>query len=440
MAELNFNLGDYVRIRLALKELEGRVLESTDSSVLLLKLNSGYNIGISRDNILAGRVLRKFKEDASTQPAFSKQVGKEEETEKFEPKEDGEKKNIGLIITGGTIASKLDPKTGGVKHLVDISEFAKFYPELFKIVNVSKIDVPFMIASESMTSEHWIKIASSCEKMLNDKNISGVIVTHGTDFLHYTSAALSFMLRNLNKPVVLTYSQKSIDRASSDANLNLQCAARAAISDAAEIMLVGHANSDDDYCHALLGTKVRKLHSSRRDAFKPVNISPLARVWADRIEWLREYKPRNDEKVKLDTEFSEKVGLIKFYPGQDSSILDYYALKYKGIIIEASGLGHLPVSESRDNWIPKLKKHIRNGLVVCVASQTIFGRVDGLVYSNGRELLDAGVIFLEDMLAKTAFVKLGFVLGHYGWKGNVREKMLENFSGELNPRLGGEFL
>ena len=425
MAELNFDPGDYVRIRLSLKELEGRVLESPDSSVLLLKLNSGYNIGISKENILAGRVLRKFTENDEKieLPAAAKGLP-----------------SIGLIVTGGTIASKLDPKTGGVKHLVGVAEFAKFYPELFKIVNVSKIDVPFMIASESMTSEHWIKIAEACEKMLNDKNISGVIVTHGTDFLHYTSAALSFFLRNLNKPVVLTYSQKSIDRASSDANLNLQCAARAAISDAAEVMLVGHANSDDDYCYALLGSKVKKLHSSRRDAFKPINIGPLAKIFPEKIEWLRQYKPRNDEKVKLDTEFSEKVGLVKFYPGQDSSILDYYALKYKGIVIEASGLGHLPVSESRDNWIPKLKKHIRNGLVVCAATQTIFGRVDGMIYSNGRELIDAGVIFLEDMLAETAFVKLGWVLGHYGWKGNVKEKMLENFSGELNSRLGKEFL
>ena len=425
MAELNFNPGDYVRIRLALKELEGRVLESPDSSVLLLKLNSGYNIGISKENILAGRVLRKFTENDEKieLPAAAKGLP-----------------SIGLIVTGGTIASKLDPKTGGVKHLVGVAEFAKFYPELFKIVNVSKIYVPFMIASESMTSEHWIKIAEACEKMLNDKNISGVIVTHGTDFLHYTSAALSFFLRNLNKPVVLTYSQKSIDRASSDANLNLQCAARAAISDVAEVMLVGHANSDDDYCYALLGSKVKKLHSSRRDAFKPINIGPLAKIFPEKIEWLRQYKPRNDEKVKLDTEFSEKVGLVKFYPGQDSSILDYYALKYKGIVIEASGLGHLPVSESRDNWIPKLKKHIRNGLVVCAATQTIFGRVDGMIYSNGRELIDAGVIFLEDMLAETAFVKLGWVLGHYGWKGNVKEKMLENFSGELNSRLGKEFL
>ena len=418
--KINFNPGDYVRLRLALREVEGRVLESSEKDILLLKLKSGYNIGINRENILAGRVLRKFKE----------------EEEKFElPKTKG-LPNVGLIVTGGTIASKLDPKTGGVKHLIDVAEFAKFYPEMFKIVNVSKIEVPFMIASESMTSEHWIKIAEVAEKMLNDSDISGIIITHGTDFLHYTSAALSFFLKDLNKPVVLTYSQRSIDRASSDANLNLQCAARFAVSDCAEVVVVGHASVNDDFCYAMPGTKVRKMHTSRRDAFKVINGSPIAKVFPDKVEFISEYRPRNNDKVVLDKSFNEKVALVKFYPGQDPSILDFYALKYKGIVVEASGLGHLPVSESEHSWLMKLKKHIRGGFTVCAAAQTLYGRLDPLVYSNGRELMNAGVIFLEDMLPETAFVKLGYVLGHRGWKSKIKDKMLENCSGELNERLG----
>ncbi len=421
MVELNFGAGDYVRLRLALKEIEGRVLESSEAGILLLKLNSGYNIGVPKDNILGGRVLKKFKE---------------EKKEEIELPESKGLPNIGLIVTGGTIAARLDAKTGGVSWLTDPSEFANSYPEIFKLANVKKIEVPFMTASESMTSEHWIKIAQSCEQMLNDPKITGVIVTHGTDFLHYTSAALSFFLRNLNKPVVLTYSQRSIDRGSSDADLNLQCAVRMAISDCAEVMLVGHATTNDDYCYALRGTKVRKLHSSRRDAFKPVNDKPIAKVWSDKVEFISGYRPRNDGQVELDVNFSDKVALVKFYPGQDSSILDFYALKYKGIVIEASGFGHLPVSEATHNWTPAIKKHIRNGFIICAAAQTIYGRLDPLVYSPGRELLDSGVIFLEDMLAETAFVKLGFVLGHHGWKGKTGEKMLENMAGELNERLG----
>ncbi len=421
MAELNFNAGDKVRLRLALEEIDGQVLESSDSGVLLLKLDSGYNIGIPKENILAGRVLKKFKEE-----------GKME----FKLVHKGELKNVGLVITGGTIAAKLDSRTGGVHWLTNMNEFAKFYPEIFKIVNVKKIEVPFMIASESMDSSHWIKIAESVERMLQDKEIDGVIVTHGTDFLGYTAAALSFFLRDLNKPVVLTYSQRSIDRASSDANLNLQCAARMAISDCAEVMIVGHATINDDFCFAMPGTRTRKLHSSRRDAFKPVNDLPIAKVWPDKVEFLRVYKKRDDKrKVELDINFNDKVALVKYYPGQSSDILDYYALKYKGIVIEAAGLGHLAPSEASHNWIPRLKKHIKEGFAVCAASQTIYGRLDPFVYSNGRELVEAGVIFLEDMLAETALIKLGFVLAHRGWLGKVKEKMLENMAGELTERL-----
>lgn len=425
MAELNFNPGDEVKLRLALEEVEGRVLESPDSSIVLLKMKSGYNIGIKKENILGAKVLKKFKEE-------------EKKEHKIERKEG--LPSVGLIITGGTIAAKLDSRTGGVKWLTDVNEFLRFYPELMNIVNIKSIEVPFMTASESMTSEHWKKIAHCAEKMLNDDEIKGVIITHGTDFLGYTSAALSFFLQDLNKPVVLTYSQRSIDRASSDANLNLQCAAQMAISDCAEVMLVGHATTNDDYCYAMPGTKVRKMHSSRRDAFKAVNSSPIAKVWADgKIEFMREHKPRNKGKVKVDAEFTDKVALIKFYPGQTPDILDFYALKYKGVIIEAAGLGHLAVSETGHSWIPTIKRHIKEGFVICIAPQTIFGRLDPLVYSNGRELLDAGVISLEDMLSETALIKLGWVLGHVGWKKYAKEKMLENVSGELNNRLGREF-
>lgn len=423
MAEFNFNPGDEVKIRLALEELDGRVLESSDKSVLLLKLKSGYNIGIPRENVLDGKVVRRFKEA---------EVGKKEK----EPKIDKGKKTLGLIITGGTIASKLDSRTGGVKHLTSLEEFKKFYPELFEKYNIV-IDNPFMVASESMSWEHWVKIAESCEKFLNDEKISGVVVTHGTDFLGYTASALSFMLGKLNKPVVLTYSQRSIDRASSDAKMNLLCSGVVACSDIAEVVLVGHGTIEDTYCNVMGGTKVRKMHTSRRDAFKVLNSTAIAKVWEDgKIEVLKRYNIRGNCKAELDAVHSDKVALVKFYPGQDADILDFYALKYKGIVVEASGLGHLPVSESKNNWIPKIKKLVREGFVICAAAQTLNGRLNPLVYSNGRELVDAGVIFLEDVLPETAFVKLGFVLGHYGWKVKVKEKMLENFAGEFNEKLG----
>ncbi len=417
--------GDYVEIHLMKTIYEGILLEvpKSEKGIVLLKLGSGYNIGFNKRDITEIKVLKKGIE----------------KKEEIEIKKDREKQNIALIITGGTIAARLNPLKGGVDWLTNPESLFKFYPELFEKVNVLKVEVPFMKASEDMDFRDWQKIARIAAKLLNDSNIKGIIITHGTDFLHYTSAALSFMLGKLNKPVVLTYSQRSIDRASSDANLNLQCSALAAISDIAEVMLVGHASQNDDFCYAMLGTKVRKLHTSRRDAFRIINGKPIAKIYPERIEILREHKMRNKINVKTDVKFEEKVALVKIYPGQNPDILNYYLKnKYKGIILEMSGLGHAPTMRARKGWTRKLKEVIGRGVVVCAASQTIYGRLDPLVYSNGREILETGVIYLEDMLSETALIKLGWVLGHKEWaksKEKVKAKMLENFAGELNKRL-----
>jgi len=417
--------GDYVELHLTRVIYEGTLLESpeTEKGVVLLKLGSGYNIGFNKKEVLEIKVLEKGEEKVSDQ----------------EVKEQADEPKIAMIITGGTIAARLDSRTGGVAPLTTPQDLFKFYPEAFKKVNVKEVIVPFMKASEDMDFKDWQKIAKTAKKLLDRADIQGIIITHGTDFLHYTSAALSFFLRDLNKPVVLTYSQRSIDRASSDANLNLQCSALAAISDMAEVMLVGHSSSNDDYCYAMPGTKVRKLHTSRRDAFKVVNAKPFVKIFPDKIEVLSEYNRRTNSKVKLDAKFEEKVALVKVYPGQDSGILDYYLKKkYKGIVLELSGLGHAPTKRARNSWTKKLKEVQGKGIIVCATAQCINGRLDPLVYSNGRETLGTGVIYLEDMLAETALVKLGWVLGHKEWaknKGSVKEKMLHNFAHEFNERL-----
>ena len=427
MENINAKPGDKVGVHFGKVIYEGVLLESPDSEkgIILLKLANGYNIGFNKKDILKIDVLKKFSEKES----------------EFEIKNDSRKPNIAMIITGGTIASRYDSKTGGVRPLDTPESLLRFYPELFSKVNVLKIEVPFMKASEDMDYKDWQKIAKTCEKLLNDNSIQGVVITHGTDFLHYTSSALSFMLGKLNKPVVLTYSQRSIDRASSDANLNLQCSAEVAgLSDIGEVVLVGHANSEDDFCYAMPGTKVRKMHTSRRDAFKVVNGKPIAKVFPEKLEILGNYNKRGSvKKAKADINFEERVALIKFYPGQKPEILDFYMKNdYKGMVIEMSGLGHVSTSRSRNNWVKKIKELISKGVVVCATSQCINGRVDALVYSNGREILGTGVIYLEDMLAETAFVKLGWVLGHPEWaksKQKIKEKMLENISGEFNKRL-----
>lgn len=419
--------GDYVSISLMKNSYEGTLLQTPESEkgIILLKLKSGYNFGLNKKDILEIKILKKFSE---------------RKEEKVEIRKNQEKPNIAMIITGGTIASRFDPKKGGVSPLTSAEDFFKFYPDLFKVANVSHVEIPFTKFSENMDFKDWEKLAKSAEKLLNNPEIKGLIITQGTDTLHYSSAALSFFLRNLNKPVVLTYSQRSSDRASSDANLNLQCAAIAAISDIAEVMIVGHGTTNDDFCYAMPGAKTRKLHSSRRDAFRVVNSEPFAKIFPDgTIHKISNYNLRNKNKISLDPKFEEKIALLKFYPGQDPNILDYYLKsKYKGIVIEFFGLGQIAGKGARISWLDKLKEVQSKGMIICATPQTIYGRLDPYVYSSGRDFLEIGIIYLEDMLSETAFVKLGWILGHEEWAKNkekIKEKMLENFAHEINKRL-----
>ncbi|HRZ85208.1 MAG TPA: Glu-tRNA(Gln) amidotransferase subunit GatD [Candidatus Paceibacterota bacterium] len=421
-------------------DFECIILESSRSDILLVKLDSGYNIGVREEDILDIKLVKEKIEKDETGK-------KEKESVKAKSDKKNNLPNIVLIATGGTISSKLDYKTGGVKWLTDVEELLKFYPEILKIANIKKIETPFMKASENMEFSDWEILAEIAAEYLNKSDVDGIIITHGTDFLHYSASALSFTLQNLNKPVVLTYSQRSSDRASSDARLNLICAARAAVSDIAEVMLVGHANLDDEYCYALSGTKVRKMHSSRRDTFRSINSSPIAKVFADKVEVISHFNPRdNSKKVELKNKFSDKVALVKFYPGQNPEILEYYQSNgYKGVVVEMSGLGHVLTGEAKNNWLPKLKKVINSGFIVCAAPQTIYGGLDPMVYSAGRDIEKTGVIYLNDMLPETAFVKLGWVFGQLIGKGidneKVKKMMLTNYSKEFNDRISDkEFL
>jgi len=418
MVTKNSKPGNHVEIILPKISYKGILLESPEQGILMLKLKSGYNIGFNKKDILRIKFIKKIDDPKKLS----------------ELKNDSMKPNIGLIITGGTIASKVDYSKGGVTPLTSAEDFFNFYPELFENVNVLKFEIPFMKDSSEMDFKDWQKIAKPCENFLNNENIRGVIILHGTDTLHYSSAALSFFLQNLTKPVVLTYSQRSSDRASSDSHLNLRCASLMAISDVAEVMVVGHSSTNDEFCYAMPGTKIRKMHSSKRDAFKLINSKPFAKISSSNIEILSDYNSRKKGKVKLDKSFENKIDLIKYSPGQDPEILDYYLKnKYKGLILEMFGLGQI----SR-KWLRKLKEIQNKGIFVCATSQTIYGRVNPKVYSVGIDLEKTGIVYLEDIHSETAFVKLGWVLGHKDWcisRELIKEKMLKNFSREINLRI-----
>ena len=420
--------GDKIQVRINDRVEKGILLDSHDRGVLLLKFDNGYNVGLNKEDISEIKIIERRK--------------KEKEKEKI--KRDGKKPIIDFIITGGTISSKLDSKTGGVKDVTEPNEFFLMYPEIFEEADI-RVKSPFMKWSENMDGKDLVRLAKIIGKSLKDKNVKGIIVSHGTDFLHVTGAALSFMLGKLNKPVILTYSQRSSDRGSSDARLNLLCSARMALSDIAEVMLVGHATSNDDYCYALQANKCRKMHTSRRDAFRPINCGAIAKIWKDgKIEKLREAVVKRNIKrpVNVDAVFDERIALIKFYPGQSPDILDYYRKKgYRGVIIEMSGLGHV-ITNGKNNWIPKLKEIINKGMFVYAVSQTIYGRLDPHVYESARRINEIGVVYLEDILSETALIKLGWILAHKSWRGSIAtsQKMKENIANEFNLKLGEEFL
>lgn len=423
MKDKEFKKGDLVEIKTNKYTWIGQLLESHDSEIILLKLNSGYNIGIRKDNALEVKILGKTEIPKSKKKRIT---------------QNKKLPNVIMIITGGTISAKLDPKTGGVIY-TDAGEVLKMAPGIKDICNIIKIEKPFTKFSEDTSFKDWQELIAICEKHLNNSEVDGLIITHGTDFLHYTSAAIAIAFGKVNKPIALTYSQRSIDRASSDAALNLLCAAKFASSEIAEVALIGHEDLNDKSCLALPATKVRKMHTTRRDTFKVINDAPIARITNESIQILKEINLKSKEKIKSDSKFSEKVASIKVTPGQDPEILDFYKSKgYRGIILEIAGLGQVPGKKAKYDWIKKIKKLTKGGLIICGVPQTINGAVNPKVYSSARETEKAGLIYLKDMLSETALVKLSWVLGHPGWLYNrekIKEKMLENRAGELNEQI-----
>jgi glutamyl-tRNA(Gln) amidotransferase subunit D len=410
VSEVAFNPGDKITLKTKTKEWTGHALESHDPEIILLKLPSGYNIGIRESEILSANILEPHKSAPKPQ--------------KTKTPKNQQLPNVAIIITGGTISSRLDPKSGATIP-TDKETILNIAPELKKICNPI-IESPFMKFSEDMSYQDWKILAQTCEKYLNDKEISGIIITHGTDFIHYTSSALAHFIRNLNKPIAITYSQKSIDRASTDAHLNLIAAAKYATSDIAEIALIGHESTSDDTCLAMPATKVRKMHTSKRDAFQIINDTPIARITYEKIEILKEFNARNSNTPKIDTAFQEKIASIKITPGSDPSILEYYQEQgYKGLVLEITGIGQVPSKNAKYNWLPKIKKAIESGMLILATPQTIYGNLNPNVYSAGRDLQKTGIIFLNET-TETALIKLGWVLGHRQW--NKTQKILEKIS------------
>ena len=422
-------VGDKIKLTKNKKSFEGILMpriELGDKNSLIIKLDNGYNVGMKLDG---GIKIMKIK----TGHKIGKKLVKKEKKIIFDKK----LPMISILGTGGTIASKIDYRTGGVYASFSPEDIAMQIPELKKIANIKAEEV-MSIMSEDMTPDKWVRIAKEVAQDIK-AGYRGIIITHGTDTLHYTAAALSFMLKDLPCPVALVGTQRSSDRGSSDTVMNVSCAANfVAYSDVAEVCTVMHGTMEDDFCFAIRGTKVRKMHTSRRDAFRSINEQPIAKIhWKDRrIEILNEnYRKRSKSKVKVDVKLNPKVALIKCHPGLNPEIFDYYIKKkYKGFVVEGTGLGHTPTL-GKHSLLPKVEKAVKSGIPVVMTSQCLYGRTHPTIYHNLRELSTRGAIFAEDILPEVAYVKLMWVLAHTKKMDKIREMMLTNYAGEITKRI-----
>ena len=418
------NLEPYDRVRVVKGHMiyEGLLMPKTEilgDEYVMIKMDNGYNVGFRLSEVKVKLIAKKH-------------ALKLEDKKLLELKADLPK--VTVLGTGGTIASKVEYKTGAVYPSLSAEDLYESIPELSEMATISTRTL-FNIFSEDMRPEHWSVIAKAIAEEVAKDDVNGVVVAHGTDTMGYTAAALSFALQQLPIPVALVGAQRSSDRPSSDAALNMLGAVLvAARAPFAEVVVVMHESISDESLVAIRGTKVRKCHTSRRDAFKSVNDAPVARVVRGRelIVLAKDLRPRSEDRknFKACANFDARAALIKVYPGIPPEAIEWpIHAGYRGVVIEGTGLGHAP-----SYVFPSIKKLIDHGIVVAMTSQCIWGRVNMNVYRTGVELLRMGVIPCEDMLPETALVKMMWCLANARDEEEVRRLMTTNIAGEINPR------
>ncbi|HPU23231.1 MAG TPA: Glu-tRNA(Gln) amidotransferase subunit GatD [Candidatus Kapabacteria bacterium] len=391
--------------------------ETADDQHIVLKLPSGYNIGLRADKVqnikILGRKIAQYKIPEKEFP--------------FNPK----LSKVKLFGTGGTIASRLDYRTGAVIPAFSPGELYGSVPELADYCNL-ETEKLYGVFSENMGPEQWIGTAKAIAREI-EKGVHGIVIGHGTDTMHHTAAVLSFMIQNSPVPIVMVGSQRSSDRPSSDAALNLIHSVKtAAESDIAEVMVCMFGPTSDEYGLLHRGTRVRKMHSSYRSTFRTIGDIPIAMVNRQKITPLRnDYKRRrNDKKVDLFPYFDDRVAIVYYYPNMKPDIIDSLIDNgYRGIVIAGTGLGHV-----NKPLYPALKRAQDNNVAVYMTVQTLWGYVQMYVYDTGRDMMELGVVPTANMLPEVAYVKLGWALGQTDDLNEVRRIMLTPIAGEITER------
>ncbi len=408
---------------------EGTFINETDKHIYI-KLKSGYNIGIDKTKV---ETIKKISE---------KPTRTEMKTEKEIQQKNKNLPNITILHTGGTIASKVDYTTGAVIAKFTEKELVELFPELTKIANIDSKLVRNM-QSEMIRFAHYNLLAKAAKDEA-EKGADGIIITHGTDTLPQTSAALSFALENIGIPLILVGSQRSSDRPSSDASLNLISAAKfIANTDYSGVAICMHEDINDKTCLILPGLKTKKMHTSKRDAFKPINTKPIASINADtgKTEFRSNYIKKDKHKKITLKLFNEKIkiGLLEAHPQMYAEEIDNYK-KFDGLVIKLLGLGHLPTMQideytEENEKILKSIKELTKTIPVVASPQTICGRINMNIYTPGKQLIEAGVIGnYTDIHPETAFIKLAWLLSNYK-KEEIKNLYETNLRGEITERI-----
>ncbi|NOR87616.1 MAG: Glu-tRNA(Gln) amidotransferase subunit GatD [Bacteroidales bacterium] len=399
---------------------EGTILpraENDDDQHIVMKIITGYNVGVDVNTITS-----------------MKETGYKKANYKIPEKEfpftDGQPR-VKLFGTGGTIASRLDYRTGAVIPAFSPGELYGAVPELADICNLETEKV-FAVFSENMGPKQYIALAKAIGREI-ERGVDGIVIGHGTDTLHHTGAALTFMVQNSPIPIVLVGSQRSSDRPSSDAALNLMHAMyTAGHSDIAEVMICMFGPTSDDYGLLHKGTRVRKMHSSYRSTFRTIGDTPLAMVDRKSITPIKkEYNHRRkDKEVKILPYFNDKVTMLYYYPAMKPDVLDSMVDSgYKGIVIVGTGLGHV-----NKELYPSIERAHAKGVHMYMTLQTLWGYVHMFVYDTGRDMMARGIIPTGNMLPEVAFVKLGWALGQTEDPEEVKKLMLTPINDEITPR------
>jgi len=421
--------GDNVEITTKDEVLEG-ILMPSKKGKMIVKLKSGYNLSLDKKEVKkVKKVIEKKKKSIIKKKKVISKKGLKE---------------IVILHCGGTFASKVDYTTGAVSAKFGPEELLEMFPEVGEIANIRSRLIRNMF-SEDMNFRHYNLIANEIYKEVK-KGVDGIIITHGTDTLHYTSAALAFILENLDVPIILVGAQRSSDRGSSDAFLNLYCAVKFIVeSDFSEVAICMHESLNDINCSILPACKTRKLNSSRRDAFKAINVSAFARVNKKDVKYLRTDFKRRDNKRELELKLFKdvNVGILRVHPGMKVEEIKCFS-RYDGLVIEGTGLGHMPVSKTDEFTSENSKifiemKKLAKKISVVMTTQCIFGRVNMNVYSNGILLKEIGVLGnLLDLTTEAAFIKMSWLLSNYPKE--VRYKIGVDFRGEIGKRTSEKFI